>query len=80
MQRFLAHSLKFNCLFQMNKTPLCEQFDELNNHIVDYDIDEIDEALHQLLSKRFQKTYTATSILHLMVVFIDGACATIAKS
>ena len=79
MQRFLDHSLKFNCLFKMNQTPLCEQFNELNNHIIDDDIDEIDESLHQLLSTRFQKTYTATSILHLMVVFIDGACATIAQ-
>ena len=79
MQRFLAHSLKFNCQFKMNKTPLCEQFEELNNHIVDNDIDEIDAALHQLLSKRFKKTYTTILILHLMVVFIDGACASIAK-
>ena len=46
MQRFLAHSLKFNCQFKMNKTPLCEQFEELNNCIVDKDIDEIDATLH----------------------------------
>ena len=63
----------------MNRTPLCEQFEELNSHIVDNDIDEIDAALHQLLSRKFRKTYTTTSILYLMVVFVDGACATIAK-
>ena len=63
----------------MNKTPLCEQFEELNNHIVDINIDQIDAGLHQLLSKRFKKTYTTTSILHLMVVSIDSTCATIAK-
>ena len=77
MQRFLAHSFKFRCNFKVYTGSLCTQLLKLSSHIVDHEEDGTDSALQQLLYNKLLTKYNKTTILQIMTVFIDGACATV---
>ena len=81
MQRFLVMTYKYDCKFNLSNNTLCRQLEELNAYIPTDDKGDEYAALEQLLQNpRFADLKNPVAILHIPIVYVDGAYASTSRT